>query len=170
MSRVIQIRRGTAAEHETFTGADGEITMDTTNKTLRVHDGQTTGGTPLARADEIPDLTAADYVVAWQMPTADNGNTWYRKYRSGWVEMGGVFDIGGDVTASNLYTVLFPLEMADTTYTMTASPAGNTAGGQFGAFAVVVNHSATTTSGAVYIFKTETSYRYINWHVCGCGA
>ena len=47
MSRQIQIRRGTAAEHENFTGAIGEVTMDTTNKTLRVHDGVTVGGNEL---------------------------------------------------------------------------------------------------------------------------
>ncbi len=54
MSRQIQIRRGTAAEHENFTGAIGEITMDTTNKTIRVHDGATAGGTVLAKQSEIP--------------------------------------------------------------------------------------------------------------------
>ncbi len=51
MARQIQIRRGTAEEHESFTGAIGEVTMDTTNNTLRVHDGETIGGTALARAD-----------------------------------------------------------------------------------------------------------------------
>ncbi len=89
MSRQIQIRRGTATEHEKFTGAIGEITVDTTNKTLRVHDGETIGGTPLARADSVPDLSGADYVVAWQMPTSNNNYTWYRKYKSGWLEQGG---------------------------------------------------------------------------------
>lgn len=89
MSRQIQIRRGTATEHEKFTGAIGEITVDTTNKTLRVHDGETIGGTPLARRDEVPDITTYDYVVAWQMPTSDNNYTWYRKYKSGWLEQGG---------------------------------------------------------------------------------
>lgn len=49
MSRQIQIRRGTAAEHETFTGAVGELTFD--GQTLRVHDGTTVGGIILARAD-----------------------------------------------------------------------------------------------------------------------
>lgn len=44
MSRQIQIRRGTATENDAFTGAIGEVTMDTTNKTLRVHDGETCGG------------------------------------------------------------------------------------------------------------------------------
>lgn len=53
MSRQIQIRRGSATEHETFIGAIGEITMDTTNKTLRVHDGETAGGTILARQSEL---------------------------------------------------------------------------------------------------------------------
>ena len=51
MSRQIQIRRGSATEHDTFIGAIGEITMDTTNKTLRVHDGETAGGIELACAD-----------------------------------------------------------------------------------------------------------------------
>lgn len=53
MARIIQIRRGSATEHENFTGAIGEITMDTDNKTLRIHDGQTLGGFQLARADQI---------------------------------------------------------------------------------------------------------------------
>ena len=44
MSRQIQIRRGTKNQHASFTGAIGEVTMDTTNKTLRVHDGVTVGG------------------------------------------------------------------------------------------------------------------------------
>ena len=48
MSKRIQLRRGTAAEHSTFTGANGEVTVDTTNKTLRVHDGSTLGGIELA--------------------------------------------------------------------------------------------------------------------------
>ena len=44
----LQLRKGTATEHNTFTGANGEVTVDTTNKTLRVHDGTTVGGTQLA--------------------------------------------------------------------------------------------------------------------------
>lgn len=89
MARQIQLRRGTAIQHTTFTGANGEVTVDTTNKTLRVHDGTTPGGTPLARADSVTDMSGADYVVAWQTPTDQNNYTWYRKYKSGWVEQGG---------------------------------------------------------------------------------
>ena len=55
MTRNLQHRRGTTAANDNFTGAIGEVTMDTTNNTLRVHDGQTVGGTALAKQDEIPE-------------------------------------------------------------------------------------------------------------------
>ena len=45
MAKQVQFRRGTAAENNAFTGAVGEITVDTTNKQIRVHDGSTAGGT-----------------------------------------------------------------------------------------------------------------------------
>ena len=44
MAKQLQLRSGTTTEHNTFTGAVGEVTVDTTNKTLRVHDGSTVGG------------------------------------------------------------------------------------------------------------------------------
>lgn len=114
MSRQIQFRRGTAAEHETFTGAVGEITVDTTNNTLRVHDGATIGGTALARADSIP----ADYVVAWQMPTSNNNYTWYRKYKSGWLEQGG--KLSGR-------SVVFPCAFSQVPTVCTSTAESNTA-------------------------------------------
>ena len=43
--RRVQLRRGTTAENNSFTGAVGEITVDTTLSTIRVHDGVTQGGT-----------------------------------------------------------------------------------------------------------------------------
>lgn len=54
MSTQIQRRRGTAVEHTSFTGAVGELTIDTTNNTVRVHDATTVGGHRLARFSEIP--------------------------------------------------------------------------------------------------------------------
>lgn len=51
MSKVLQIRRGTAAQSDIFTGLAGEITMDTTDNTIRIHDGATLGGFVMARAD-----------------------------------------------------------------------------------------------------------------------
>ena len=40
----IQFRRGTTTEHNSFTGLLGEVTVDTTKKTIVVHDGSTAGG------------------------------------------------------------------------------------------------------------------------------
>lgn len=51
MSTQLKLRRGTTAQHGTFTGASGEVTVDTTKKTLVVHDGVTAGGVPMARQD-----------------------------------------------------------------------------------------------------------------------
>ena len=48
MAIQIQLRQGTTTEHNTFTGAVGEVTVDTTKDTLVVHDGVTVGGHPVA--------------------------------------------------------------------------------------------------------------------------
>jgi hypothetical protein len=49
MATQVQQRRGTTTEHTTFTGAVGEITVDTTKDTAVVHDGTTAGGHPLLK-------------------------------------------------------------------------------------------------------------------------
>lgn len=51
MSIEVKFRRGTTAEHASFTGAEGEVTVDTDKDVLVVHDGATAGGFPLARED-----------------------------------------------------------------------------------------------------------------------
>jgi microcystin-dependent protein len=42
--RILQIYRGTTAQNDAFTGAQGELTMDTSRKEIRIHDGSTAGG------------------------------------------------------------------------------------------------------------------------------
>jgi hypothetical protein len=58
MSIQVKFRRGSSAQHTSFTGANGEITVDTTNKTIRVHDGVTVGGVRIAKFNEITALSA----------------------------------------------------------------------------------------------------------------
>lgn len=53
MSTAIQRRRGTGAQHTSFTGVLGEITVDTTDNRLVVHDGVTAGGHPVAKESEV---------------------------------------------------------------------------------------------------------------------
>ena len=51
MSTQVQFRRGTTAEHSGFKGADGEVTVDTSLKTVVIHDAITNGGFPVLRQD-----------------------------------------------------------------------------------------------------------------------
>lgn len=44
MSTQVQFRRGTTTQNNAFTGAVGELSVDTDLKTLRLHDGTTAGG------------------------------------------------------------------------------------------------------------------------------
>jgi len=59
MAKQLRLRRGSSTEHTTFTGANGEITYDTTNKTVVVHDGSTAGGFPLAKNANLTSLTSS---------------------------------------------------------------------------------------------------------------
>ncbi len=47
MPKQVRLRRGTTVQHATFTGADGEVTYDSTKKAMVVHDGVTAGGKPV---------------------------------------------------------------------------------------------------------------------------
>lgn len=104
MAIQLQIRRGTTAENGVFTGAVGELTMDADTNGLRIHDGNTVGGV------QIPTSTTADYVVESQEPTSANNYTWYRKYKSGWIEQGGRCPNGTSTGQINL-TGTFPVPM-----------------------------------------------------------
>ena len=51
MATQVQFRRGTTGQHSAFTGAVGEVTVDTEKKTVCIHDATTVGGFPLLRED-----------------------------------------------------------------------------------------------------------------------
>jgi hypothetical protein len=69
MATAIQFRRGSTAQHANFTGLVGEITVDTDLKTIRVHDGSTSGGVRVATYAEIEALGEGDITGV----TAGNG-------------------------------------------------------------------------------------------------
>jgi len=51
MAIQVQLRRGTAAQNNAFTGAIGELSFDTTANQVRVHDGSTAGGFKIGVGD-----------------------------------------------------------------------------------------------------------------------
>src|SRR6056300_264313 len=57
MPTQLQFRRGTTAQNNAFTGAAGEISIDSTIDTARVHDGTTAGGFELTQNTATQTLT-----------------------------------------------------------------------------------------------------------------
>ena len=51
MATQVQFRRGTTADTGSFTGAAGEVTVDTNKNTLVVHDNVQLGGYPVLKED-----------------------------------------------------------------------------------------------------------------------
>ena len=72
MAKLLKLRRGTTSQHSSFTGAEGEVTIDTTKDTAVVHDGSQAGGRPLARED-LSNVSANN--VRDLVENATNSNT-----------------------------------------------------------------------------------------------
>jgi hypothetical protein len=51
MATQVQFRRGTATQNNNFTGAQGELSVNLSNYSLRLHDGVSAGGYEIARAN-----------------------------------------------------------------------------------------------------------------------
>ena len=65
MAKRMQLRKGSTADHSTFTGALGEPTYDTDKNTIVVHDGATVGGKELLLKDgDGSQLTGIDSLPA----------------------------------------------------------------------------------------------------------
>lgn len=90
-----------------------------------------------------PDLSNTtdnvDFVIESQLPTEDNGHTWYRLYKSGWIEQ------GGSALGEGLRTVTFPIPMADTIYNV---------------MAVANRSNADAITGVSFTTKTTTSVNF----------
>ena len=63
MSTQVQLRRDTAANVAAFTGAQGEVIVDTTNNRLVAQDGATPGGFAAAKLSEVVTLGASSLVA-----------------------------------------------------------------------------------------------------------
>ena len=57
MPTALQLRRGNTSQNNSFTGAVGEVSVDTDKDTLRVHDGSTAGGFEVVTTTATQTLT-----------------------------------------------------------------------------------------------------------------
>ena len=75
MATQVQFRRGTTAEHSGFKGADGEVTVDTSLKTVVIHDAITNGGFPVLRQDGSNSQLERGAVTSCALKFAGDPNT-----------------------------------------------------------------------------------------------
>ena len=102
-----------------------------------------------------------DYVIESQEPTSGNGYTWYRKYKSGWVEQGGVISI-----VKGVINVTLPVEMNDTNYLVSMS-AGN--GNPASMYAGAYRWDRTSTT-IISLTNNNTETITFSWLVLGQSA
>lgn len=102
------------------------------------------------------DTSVSDSVIAWQVPTAENDYTWYRKYASGWVEQGGRLTQSG--------SAMLLIEMSNNNYNLQ----------------VRLDYNSTGTIQGLYWYATKTTTGFtmgnfstsipLDWQVCGMAA
>ena len=136
MTTAIKRRRGTTVQHSTFTGLEGEITIDTTKDTAVVHDGATAGGFPLAK--ESGSAIAATTLSVSGAFSANGGAT--------------LGDASGDALTINSSAVSIPngLTFNSGAVTLSSNPtlSGGTANG-----VLYLNGSKVATSGSALTFS-----------------
>ena len=75
MATQVQFRRGTTGQHSAFTGAVGEVTVDTEKKTVCIHDASTIGGFPLLQEDGSNSNFALGSLSSCALKFAGDPNT-----------------------------------------------------------------------------------------------
>jgi len=102
----------------------------------------------------------ADSVIDYQLPTAENGYTWYRKYASGWVEQGGVVEN----LSTNIVEITLPIIMMNTRYVITTSGYVNNQTAQY----VYIRNAPTTSKISLKANSGTITLAY--WQVSGMAA
>jgi len=149
MPTVLQFRRGTTTQNNSFTGTAGELSVDTTLDTLRIHDGSTAGGFALLKETGISNLTLNAQA---EIRLGDSDSSNYVGFKS------------PGTVASNL---IFTLPSADGTsgQALVTDASGNLSFAAAGATVSQDNSSntafniyyAATTSGALTAVKYDGS-------------
>ena len=109
MPTILQLRRGTAAQNAAYTGSVGELTVDTENTILRLHDGSTAGGTAVGSSGITPTFgnVKIGVTAAGEIDTSSGNLT--------------IDSAGGTVTIDDDVTISGSLTVAGTTTTVNST-------------------------------------------------
>ena len=96
----VQLRRGTTAQHGSFTGAQGELTVDTNKNALVLHDGTTLGGHVIGKP---PFVNVLDFFLGSEDPTVDSQPAFTRAVAHGGTILvpSGTYQFGSRVVVDN---------------------------------------------------------------------
>ena len=127
MAIQLQVRRGTATQHDSFTGASGELTLNTTRNTLHVHNGSTAGGFETALANLTNVITGSNLnlglgtINAGYLDITSNVNFGARLDVFGNTTIGGTLGVTGNTTISGSLTVTGNITLNGTTETINST-------------------------------------------------
>ena len=174
MAYSVKFRRGTTAEHASFTGAAGEVTVNTTTNQLVVHDGATVGGHTVGSGGGATSsgggvtiyasIAARDAAAANEGDLAflsdsdtlhiNNGSEWIKVWAGpdelpAWTtELPSSVALNSDGTANTLTVAATDPEGFDITYTYDTSPSNQ-------AQATIVNNNDGTFTLTPSITETD---------------
>jgi hypothetical protein len=122
MAQVLQLRRGTTAQNDAFTGAIAEVSVDTDKNFIRVHDGVTVGGHELG--DVFPSTlpSAASVAVSDEVLVRQGGVT---KKATKTLVLDGIVNAniaaGAAIADSKLATISTALKVSNSATTATSA-------------------------------------------------
>lgn len=120
----------------------------------------------LINTNDITALKGYDYVIESQSPTAENNYTWYRKYKSGWVEQGGRITNGTTWNGGGLLATPF----TNSNYNIQATMSRNSFGNNTDAFNYFVSVEPVDTMSfcwATIGHGGTQNFRAFQWCACG---
>jgi len=130
MSKILKLRRGTTEQTSVFTGAQGEITVDTTKWTVVVHDNVTPGGHALATENFVNNSVATTPPSINPPSDPRSGTLWYDSnsgrlyvyYSGSWVDAS---PSTGSVSVDNLQIVNTTISSINQNSSIYLSPNGS---------------------------------------------
>ena len=118
------------------------------------------------------DYSEADFVISYQRPTSANSYTWYRKYKSGWVEQGGIWtgSISAGSGSDGHTTINLPVTMTDTSYCVNIT--NNSGAGTTTVWEMWNVESLTTNQFGIHMgaYANTRTITRMNWEVKGFAA